>query len=162
MIPQYTTAETFVRIKPDPGCEDLVPKKAHDDDAGFDLFAAQDFSINLNEVKVIPTGFRMALEPGWEAQVRPRSGWAAKKGLMVVNSPGTIDAGYRGPVGVILKYTGTGSFDCPSGSVEFKRGDRIAQMVIQRVPEVDLIVVSELDETARGEGGYGSTNKPQA
>jgi dUTP pyrophosphatase len=157
----YTTAETFVRIKPDPGCEDLVPKKAHDDDAGFDLFAAQDFSLKLNEVKVIPTGFRMALEPGWEAQVRPRSGWAAKKGLMVVNSPGTIDAGYRGPVGVILKYTGISSPSEPV-TIEFKRGDRIAQMVIQRVPDVDLIVVSELDETARGEGGYGSTNKKPA
>jgi len=86
--------KTFVRIRPEAGCEDLIPKKAHHDDAAWDLFAAEPFSIELGKIKMVSAGFKMELEEGWEAQVRPRSGYALKYGLQVANSPGTIDAGF--------------------------------------------------------------------
>jgi dUTP pyrophosphatase len=149
--------ETVVDIKTENGCDDLFPKKAHDDDAAFDLYSQVDFELRHNEVKVVPVGFSMELQSGWEAQIRPRSGWAAKTGLMVVNSPGTIDAGYRGLIQVILKNTGVSSVG--GDLVRFKRGDRIAQMVIQRIPKVLLRKVDKLSESIRGENGLGSTNK---
>jgi dUTP pyrophosphatase len=101
---------------------------------------------------MIPTGLTIALPPGYEAQVRPRSGLAAKHGITCLNSPGTIDADYRGEVKVILINLGQEAF-------VIKRGERIAQMVIAPVTRAELKVVAELDETKRGSGGFGSTGR---
>ena len=124
--------------------------------AGMDLRAA----IGADEVvtlapgarALIPTGLKIALEPGYEAQVRPRSGLALKHGITTLNSPGTIDSDYRGEVGVILINHGQEAFD-------IKRGERIAQMVIARHEQAVVSVVTALDETVRGEGGFGSTGR---
>jgi dUTP pyrophosphatase len=148
--------ETLIGIKMDEGCDDLFPRKAHLDDAGFDLFAAEDAELLENEIKAISVGFKMGLQPGWEAQVRPRSGLAVKHGIMVVNSPGTIDSGFRGNVKVILKNTGTKASSVGDKFV-IKRGDRIAQMVIKQIPMVVLLPVDTISETSRGDGGFGST-----
>ena len=100
----------------------------------------------------IPTGLKIALEPGYEAQVRPRSGLALKHGITCLNSPGTIDSDYRGEVGVILINHGQEAF-------VVKRGERIAQMVIARHEQAEMVEVETLDETARGAGGFGSTGR---
>ncbi len=104
------------------------------------------------ERKLIPTGLKIALEPGYEAQVRPRSGLALKHGVTCLNSPGTIDSDYRGEVGVILINHGQLAF-------EINRGERIAQMVIAPYTQAVMAEVEALDETARGAGGFGSTGK---
>ncbi len=134
------------------GCEDLLPVKAHDDDAAFDLKSRQDCVIPPNTTRLVPTGLFLALPKNYEAQVRPRSGLALKKSITVLNTPGTVDAGYRGEVGVILINHGTEPFS-------IARGDRIAQMVIQQLPEVSLTPVEELPDSTRGAGGFGSTGK---
>jgi dUTP pyrophosphatase len=122
------------------------------DSAGFDLPAAvaQPVTLSPGERKLIPCGFHMALPPGYEAQVRPRSGLASKHGVTLVNSPGTIDADYRGEVCVPLINHGLDPF-------VIERGMRIAQMVVMPVPKVQFIEVGELDETSRGLGGFGHT-----
>lgn len=135
-----------------PGCEDLIPAKAHFDDAAFDLRSRVDMVLPVRKSVLVPAGFSLELPVGFEAQIRPRSGLALKHDLMLTNSPGTIDAGYRGEVGVIMYNGGTAEF-------EIKRGDRIAQMVIAKLPEVELVCVESLSETGRGEGGFGSTGK---
>lgn len=131
----------------------FLPTKGHPDDAGYDLKARVDDYIILQpgERRLIPTGVRLGLPVGYEAQIRPRSGLALNHGLTIVNSPGTVDAGYRGELGIILHNT-----DQEYGYT-VRRGDRIAQMVIHRLPTVGIDLVDELDETDRGEGGYGST-----
>ncbi len=139
-----------IRFKMAPGCEDLAPRKAHADDAAYDLRSRVDMELPPRRSVLIPTGLYIELPPGYEAQVRPRSGLALKNSLMLANSPGTIDAGYRGEVGIIA-YNGS---DTP---ISVKRGDRMAQMVIARLPEVELILSDELSETGRGEKGFGST-----
>ncbi|MBC7782408.1 MAG: dUTP diphosphatase [Burkholderiales bacterium] len=120
--------------------------------AGFDLCAAIERAVILKrgEIHLIPCGFAMAVPEGYEAQVRPRSGLASKYGITLINSPGTIDADYRGEVFVPLINHGPGEF-----SIE--RGMRIAQMLILPVPPAELVVVSDLDDTARGTGGFGHT-----
>lgn len=120
--------------------------------AGADLLAAIDQDIELKslERRIVPTGISIALPAGFEAQVRPRSGLAAKNGVTVANAPGTIDADYRGEVGVILVNLGSEPF-------RITRGMRIAQMVIARHARAVWREVSELDRTARGAGGFGST-----
>ncbi|HWW49226.1 MAG TPA: dUTP diphosphatase [Xanthobacteraceae bacterium] len=124
--------------------------------AGFDLVAAvaQDAPLTLapGARAIVPTGLTMALPPGFEAQVRPRSGLAARYGVTVLNAPGTIDADYRGEIGVILINHGTEPFTV-------RRGERIAQMVIAPVSAARLVLVEKLDETARGSGGFGSTGR---
>lgn len=134
------------------GCDDLIPAKAHHDDAAFDLRARTDMTLPVGESVVVPTGLFIELPVGYEAQVRPRSGLALKHSIMLTNSPGTIDAGYRGEVGVIVYNGGKAPFPV-------KRGDRIAQLVIARLPEVDFIKVDRLTESLRGAGGFGSTGK---
>ena len=133
-------------------CDDLMPAKAHFDDAAFDLRSRVDMVLPVRRSVLVPAGFSLELPVGFEAQIRPRSGLALKHDLMLTNSPGTIDAGYRGEVGVIMYNGGTAEF-------EIKRGDRIAQMVIAKLPEVELVCVESLSETGRGEGGFGSTGK---
>lgn len=134
------------------GCQDLTPKKAHHDDAAFDLMAREDATLEVGKSKLVPTGFFIELPIHYEAQVRPRSGLALKHTLTVTNSPGTIDSGYRGEVCVIMLNAGLENY-------HIKRGDRIAQMVIAKLPEVEMIQVDELSETKRGAGGFGSTGK---
>jgi dUTP pyrophosphatase len=118
--------------------------------AGMDLRANLDQAVILKplERRLIPTGLRMALPPGYEAQVRPRSGLALKKGITVLNTPGTIDADYRGEIGVIL-------INLSSEDFVVEDGERIAQMVIARHEQPQLVQVDTLDETERGEGGFG-------
>ena len=141
-----------VKIAMMPGCEDLLPVKAHADDAAFDLRSRTDMSVPVNKSTLVPTGVFIELPVNYEAQVRPRSGLALKHNITLTNSPGTIDAGYRGEVGVIMFNHGPEEFSV-------KRGDRIAQMVIAELPEVELAVCSELSSSDRGEGGFGSTGR---
>ena len=141
---------TTVKFRMNDDAKDLYPRKAHSDDAAYDLYSASDITIPSRERMLIPTGLRLALPEGFEAQVRPRSGLALKKGLTILNTPGTIDAGYRGEVGVI-------AFNSSENSLTFNRGDRIAQMVIQKLPEIELVQTDNLDASVRGEGGFGST-----
>jgi dUTP pyrophosphatase len=144
-----------VEIKVLPHGEGLdLPFYATTHAAGADLRAAidNDKVIEPGDHALIPTGFAMALPDNYEAQVRPRSGLALKHGVTVLNTPGTIDADYRGEVGVILINHGKTPF-------HIQRGDRIAQMIIAPFVQADFQTVSELSETARGEGGFGSSGK---
>ena len=143
---------TIIRFRMKPGDEELAPRKAHHDDAAYDVRANTALVLPSGAVRLVPTGFFLELPEGFEAQIRPRSGLALKHGISVLNSPGTIDAGYRGEVGIILLNTGAAEFD-------IQRGDRIAQMVIHRLPEVELQRVDEINETKRGAGGLGSTGR---
>ena len=129
-----------------------LPTYAKQQSAGMDLRANIEAPIILHpmERRLIPTGLHIALPEGYEAQVRPRSGLALKHGLTVLNSPGTIDADYRGEIGVLLINLSQEDF-------VINDGERIAQMVIARHEQADFVVVEELDQTERGEGGYGHT-----
>lgn len=129
-----------------------LPTYATEQSAGMDLTAALEEAIEIDagERMLIPTGLAIALPAGYEAQIRPRSGLALKHGVTVLNSPGTIDADYRGEISVILANLGNAPF-----TVE--RGMRIAQMVIAKHAKVEWEIVSALDETERGAGGFGST-----
>ncbi|MFC4307369.1 dUTP diphosphatase [Cohnella boryungensis] len=131
-----------------------LPRQMSEWAAGFDLHAAVEAPVVLSpgERALIPTGFAMAMPKELEAQIRPRSGLAYKHGITCLNSPGTIDADYRGEVKVLLINLGQEPFT-------IERGERIAQMVFQRVPQVVLEEVSELTDTLRGEGGFGHTGK---
>ena len=129
-----------------------LPKYMSRSASGMDLYAAVESEVTLKpgERKLIPTGFKMALPEGYEAQVRPRSGLAVKNGISVLNTPGTIDEDYRGEVGVILVNHGSEDF-------KVKRNDRIAQMVINKVEQADIEEVKSLSETHRSSGGFGHT-----
>ena len=128
-----------------------LPSYARDGDAGADLAAAEDVDLAPGERAVVRTGIAIALPAGYAAFVHPRSGLAARRGVTVVNAPGTVDAGYRGEIKVILLNTD------PAEPVSFRRGDRIAQLVVQRVEQVTFREVAALPGTDRGEGGFGST-----
>jgi len=141
-----------IRIKMAEGCADLAPAKAHHDDAAFDLRSRVEMELPVGRSVLVPTGLFLELPVGYEAQVRPRSGLALKHDLMLTNSPGTVDAGYRGEVGIIMYNAGKQPFPV-------RRGDRIAQMVIAKLPEVELELADDLTETGRGAGGFGSTGK---
>jgi dUTP pyrophosphatase len=133
----------------DPGLP--PPAYAHPGDAGCDLYAAQNVDLGPGERALVPTGLAIALPDGYAAFVHPRSGLAARHGVTIVNAPGTVDAGYRGEIKVTLLNTDR------SAPVSFARGDRIAQLIIQRVPPVRFHEVDRLPGSARGEGGFGST-----
>ena len=142
-----------VKIKKSSGNEDIpLPDYMSPNAAGMDLPAAvkEETVLNPGERKLISTGFSVALPPGFEAQIRPRSGLALKHGVSLLNAPGTIDADYRGEVGIILINLGTSPF-------VVKRGDRIAQMIINKVYQAHLELTSELSSTERNEGGFGHT-----
>ena len=141
---------TVVKFRMNPGDEDLAPRRSHDDDAAFDVRARADMCIQPGDVQLVATGLFLELPVGFEAQLRPRSGLALKHSITLLNTPGTIDAGYRGEVGVVMFNAGKSPF-------EVDRGDRIAQMVIQELPDVDLVEVADLNASARGDGGFGST-----
>src|ERR1017187_10822210 len=133
----------------DPGLP--VPGRAHPGDAGADLVTAVDVELAPGQRAVVPTGVAIALPEGYAGFVHPRSGLAARHGVTIVNAPGTVDAGYRGEIKVTLLNTDA---DTP---VRFQRGDRIAQLVIQRVEYPVFLEVDTLPGSARGDGGFGST-----
>lgn len=127
-----------------------LPSYAHAGDAGLDLAAAADIDLDPGERAAVPTGLALAIPRGWVGLVHPRSGLARRHGLTVANAPGTIDAGYRGEVQVLLVNLGT-------ERVSIRRGDRIAQLLLQQVGQARIVEVATLDETTRGHGGFGST-----
>lgn len=133
----------------DPGLP--MPRRAHPGDAGVDLHLVADVTIGPGERVLVGTGVAVALPVGMVGLIHPRSGLAAKKGLSVVNTPGTVDAGYRGEIRVCLINHDR------HDDIVLARGDRIAQLLVQRVELVDFVEVDELDETSRGTGGYGSS-----
>jgi dUTP pyrophosphatase len=133
--------------------EASLPHQAHPGDAGFDLCSLIAVEITPGERVVLPTGLAIALPPGYVALVHPRSGLARKHGLTVTNAPGTIDSGYRGQIEVLVINLDT------HDTVRISKGDRIAQLVVQAVPEVVWHEVAELPDSHRGAGGFGSTGE---
>ena len=127
-----------------------VPSYAHSGDAGVDLYAAKDTVIPPHDRALVPTGLKIAIPDGYEGQVRPKSGLALKHGITVLNTPGTVDAPYRGEVGVIL-------FNSSDKEYMAKSGEKIAQMVFCKVENAEFELADELPDTDRGEGGFGST-----
>ena len=142
-----------VLLKRLPQADDLpLPERATEDSAGFDLRACVEKELEIlpGARALVPTGLSIQLPSGYEAQVRPRSGLALKQGLTLLNSPGTIDADYRGEIAAVMINLG-------QEPVTIRRGDRVAQLVVQEVPRVRFSEVKDLVETARGSGGFGHT-----
>jgi dUTP pyrophosphatase len=129
-----------------------IPEYAHNGDAGMDLFSIENVILETGERKLIHTGIRIQLPANTEAQIRPRSGLALKHGITVLNTPGTIDEGYRGEIGIILINHGEETF-------KITEGMRIAQMVIKSTVSVNVERIDSLDDTSRGDGGFGSTGE---
>ena len=142
--------QTRVNFRMDDACEDLRPHKQHLGDSGFDLKSRIDTVLKRGKFMMVPTGLFLELPLNMEGQVRPRSGLAARMGITVLNTPGTVDSSYRGEVQVILINHSESDF-------AIKRGDRIAQLVIQNLPEIDFVEQEKLNETERGSNGFGST-----
>ena len=144
----------IMRLHPDTDSDIPLPCYMTDQSAGMDICAAikKDLVLNRGELTLIPTGFAIALPRGFEAQIRPRSGLAIKHGIGLINSPGTVDADYRGEIKIAVINLGATPY-------RFRRGDRIAQMVIKRVYSARLDLVEDLDETKRNTGGFGHTGK---
>jgi dUTP pyrophosphatase len=130
-----------------------LPRFAKPGDAGADLYARIDLTLAPGERALMPTGIAIALPPGFAAFIHPRSGLAIRDGLSMVNAPGTVDASYRGEIQVILVNMDR------TNAISIKRGDRVAQLVIQRIESVNFVPVSQLPGTERGSGGFGSTGK---
>ncbi len=130
-----------------------LPSYAYPGDAGLDIRSSEDVDLKPLERRLIHTGLAIALPDGYAGFMQPRSGLAIKEGLSIVNTPGLIDAHYRGELMIIAINTDA------NNTIHIKRGDRIAQLVIQKIPAVELIEVDELDKTERGEGGFGSSGK---
>ena len=128
-----------------------LPKYTHEGDAGLDLYSTLDCILGPLDRVVVPTGIAISIPKGYAGFIQPRSGLAAKHGITVLNTPGLIDSGYRGEIKVILV-----NLD-PKESFVIRRGDRIAQLVIQKVESVEVEIVEELDETVRGKKGFGSS-----
>ncbi len=158
----------------------VIPSYAREGDAGLDLYALNDFSVFCNKVTHIKTGIAIELPVGYVGLVCSRSGLAAKKGVWIPNAPGVIDSGYRGDVGVLLTYNGQAEEGKPNPiqifngkskvvngvpvlemelGVQFKKGDKIAQLIIQKVETVQFEEVTELGDSQRGDGGFGSTGQ---
>jgi dUTP pyrophosphatase len=129
-----------------------VPEYAHSGDAGLDLYSSIDCELKPFERKKIPTGIKVSIPEGYAGFLQPRSGLAHKNGIGIVNSPGLIDSGYRGEISVVLI-----NHD-PESTFSVRKGDKICQMVIKKIENVNIEVVEELDETDRGEGGFGSSD----
>lgn len=139
-----------VKIKVLPGGK--IPTYAHPTDAGADVYASEPTTFEPHETKIVHTALQVAIPVGYEIQIRPRSGMSLKTGFRVANAPGTIDSDYRGNIGVIM----TNTSDKPA---TIEKGDKIAQMVISEVPMIKWVETDNLDDTERGEGGFGSTDK---
>lgn len=149
---EETPVIQIVRIEPDKDADIELPEYMTDGAAGMDIRISIDEDITLEHagIALLPTGFKMAIPKGFEVQIRPRSGLAIKHGIGLINSPGTIDSDYRGEVKIAVINLGQEAFT-------FKRGDRVAQMVITRVWQAGIEVVSQLDDTKRSSGGFGHT-----
>lgn len=130
-----------------------VPEYSHEGDAGLDLYSRVDCILRPFKRKKIPTGIKISIPAGYAGFIQPKSGLAIRKGLSMVNTPGLIDSGYRGEICVLCI-----NLD-PKNSISIKKGDKICQLVIQRIEKADLKVVKDLDNTARGEKGFGSTGE---
>jgi len=128
----------------------IIPEYAHDGDAGVDLYSTEDYLLKPGERVLVSTGIKIAIPKGYEAQVRPKSGLAIKNGLSIVNTPGTIDSPYRGEVQIIAINLG-------KENIKIEKQTKVAQMVINKIEEAEFEEVDELDNTTRGEGGFGST-----
>lgn len=154
LLPLHIIFKYMIKVKVINKGHQPLPAYATPQSAGLDLRAniAEPITLRPLERRLIPTGLHIALPAGYEAQVRPRSGLALKHGITVLNTPGTIDADYRGEIGVVLVNLSQDEF-------VVNDGERIAQMVIARHETVDFELVDVLDETERGEGGYGHTGK---
>ena len=144
----------FLRLRPESDRDIPLPRYMTPSAAGMDICAAVEKNLVLEKgaVSLIPTGFAVAIPEGFEIQIRPRSGLAVKHGIGIINSPGTIDADYRGEIKIAVINLGRKTYSV-------KRGDRIAQMVIKRVYQARLKVVEKLDETDRNSGGFGHTGR---
>ena len=144
----------FLRLRPESDSDIALPRYMTPQSAGMDICAAvtEEVLLEKGEIAMLPTGFAVALPPGYEAQIRPRSGLAVKHGIGLINSPGTIDADYRGEVMIAVINLGPRPYT-------FHRGDRVAQMIINRVHQAELLEVEHLDETRRNTGGFGHTGK---
>lgn len=129
-----------------------LPEQGTSEASGFDMRALDEWTLAPGDRKLIPLGCAVEIPQGYEIQVRPRSGLALKHGITVLNSPGTIDADYRGPCGVIL-------INASDAVYNIQEGERVCQFVVAKVPSVELMLVDELNDTDRGEGGFGSTGK---
>ena len=144
----------FLRLRPESDSDIALPRYMTPQSAGMDICAAvtEEVLLEKGEIAMLPTGFAMALPVGYEAQIRPRSGLAVKHGIGLINSPGTIDADYRGEVMIAVINLGPRPYT-------FHRGDRVAQMIINRVHQAESLEVEHLDETRRNTGGFGHTGK---
>ena len=144
----------FLRLRPESDSDIPLPRYMTPQSAGMDICTAisEEMLLEKGEIAMLPTGFAMALPLGYEAQIRPRSGLAVKHGIGLINSPGTIDADYRGEVMIAVINLGPRPYT-------FHRGDRVAQMIIHRVHQAELQEVEYLDETRRNTGGFGHTGK---
>jgi dUTP pyrophosphatase len=144
----------FLRLRPESDSDIALPRYMTSQSAGMDICAAvtEEVLLEQGEIAMLPTGFAMALPVGYEAQIRPRSGLAVKHGIGLINSPGTIDADYRGEVMIAVINLGPRPYT-------FHRGDRVAQMIINRVHQAESLEVEHLDETRRNTGGFGHTGK---
>lgn len=142
----------FVKIDPEKDGDIPLPRYMSDQAAGMDVCVSIDneFTLKHGKIALLPTGFKMAIPPGYEAQIRPRSGLASRHGIGLINAPGTIDSDYRGEVKLAVINLGETDYT-------FKRGDRVAQMIISRVYQARIIQVETLDTTERGKGGFGHT-----
>lgn len=127
-----------------------MPKLEHEGDAGFDLYSTEDAILKPMQRKLIPTGISMAIEKGYEAQIRPKSGLAIEHGITLLNTPGTIDAGYRGEIKVIVINLGEKEY-------RIEKGKKICQVVFNKIEHPEIIEVQELEASSRGKGGFGST-----
>lgn len=143
----------FMRVRPEEDADLMPPARQTEGAAGLDLAAGVTEPVTLapGEIRLVPTGWATAIPRGYEGQVRPRSGLALKKGLTLVNTPGTIDWDYRGEIKLAMINLG-------AEPVTINRGERIAQLIISKVESPEALVVEELSETGRGSGGFGSTN----
>lgn len=150
--PREKVTVKIERITPDA----KIPEYAHKSDAGADVFSTEETTIMLGETKIIKTGIKIAIPAGYEIQVRPRSGLSAKTGLRIANAPGTIDSNYRGEIGIILTNIG------PNAVETVHIGDKIAQLVIAPTPMIKWEESQINDETDRGTGGFGSTDKKES
>ncbi len=144
----------FLRLRPESDSDIALPRYMTPQSAGMDICAAvtEEVLLEKGEIAMLPTGFAMSLPVGYEAQIRPRSGLAVKHGIGLINSPGTIDADYRGEVMIAVINLGPRPYT-------FHRGDRVAQMIINRVHQAESLEVEHLDETRRNTGGFGHTGK---
>lgn len=132
--------------------EAILPKRAYENDAGFDLHAAEEVLLKAGERKVVRTGLAIEMPQNWHAEIRPRSGLAVKHGITIINTPGTIDSGYRGELIVALINHGKEEF-------LITKGERIAQILFSKIDAVSFEEVSELEESERGDGGFGSSGR---